>query len=189
MTSWGPGRQPNLHSKRQFDEQITTRRRENVAHGARSTPCLNLVSLSALTFIVYTRIPIPVMLVIAIWSRAWIGWWSLVPIGTVLAWTAVNPRVFSPPRSLDHWASRSVLGETYWSARKQNPLPARHRVAPLVLSVMSASGLPFLVWGLIVLDPWITAFGLVVQMAGKLWFLDRMALLYDDVSSTGLGVH
>ena len=89
---------------------------------------------------VYTRIPIPVMLVIAIWSRAWIGWWSLVPIGTVLAWTAVNPRVFSPPRSLDHWASRSVLGETYWSARKQNPLPARHRVAPLVLSVMSAAG-------------------------------------------------
>jgi hypothetical protein len=28
-----------------------------------------------------------------------------------------------------------------------------------------------------------TAFGLAVQMAGKVWFLDRMALLYDDVSS------
>jgi len=38
-------------------------------------------------------------------------------------------------------------------------------------------------WGLVVLDPWITAFGLAVQMAGTLWFLDRMALLYDDVSS------
>jgi hypothetical protein len=25
-------------------------------------------------------------------------------------------------------------------------------------------------------------FGLAVQMAGKIWFLDRMALLYDDVA-------
>ena len=99
-----------------------------------------------------------------------------------------DQRVFPAPRSLDHWASRAVLGETHWAARKQKPIPARHRVAPLVLSVISAAGLPFLVWGLIVLDPWITAFGLVVQMAGKLWFLDRMTLLYDDVSSLRLGV-
>ena len=91
---------------------------------------------------VYTRIPIPLMLVLAIWSRAWIGWWSLVPIGIVLAWTVINPRVFPPPRSLDHWASRAVLGETHWAARKQKPIPARHHVAPLVLSVISAAGLP-----------------------------------------------
>jgi hypothetical protein len=33
------------------------------------------------------------------------------------------------------------------------------------------------------------AFGLAVQMAGKLWFLDRMALLlYDDVSSAAEAV-
>ena len=137
---------------------------------------------------VYTRIPIPLMVGVAIWSRAWIGWWSLVPIGAVLVWTVANPRVFPPPRSLEHWASRSVLVETYWSARKHNPVPARHRIAPVVLSVISAGGLPFLVWGLIVFDPWITAFGLAVQMAGKLWFLDRMALLYDAVSRSGIGV-
>src|SRR6185295_7828844 len=63
---------------------------------------------------VYTRIPVPVLLVIAIWSRAWIGWWCLLPIGIVVVWTMVNPRVFPPPRSLDHWASRAVLGETAW---------------------------------------------------------------------------
>ncbi len=65
-------------------------------------------------------------------------------------------------------------------------MPARHRTAPLVLSALSAAGLPFLVWGLVVLDPWITLFGLAVQMTGKLWFLDRMALLYDDVSSAAV---
>jgi hypothetical protein len=137
---------------------------------------------------VSTRIPIPVLLVAAIWSRAWIGLWSLIPIGLVLAWTLVNPRLFPEPRSLDHWASRSVLGETVWARRKETPLPPRHRIAPLVLSAISAAGLPFLVWGLIVLDPWMTAFGVAVQSAGKVWFLDRMALLYDDVSSAAAPV-
>jgi hypothetical protein len=132
---------------------------------------------------VYTRIPIPLLLVAAIWSRAWIGWWSLVPIGLVLLWTLGNPRVFPPPRSLDHWASHAVLGETVWAKRSTTAVPKRHRVAPLVLSVISAAGVPFLVWGLVVLDPWITAFGLAVQMAGKVWFLDRMVLLYEEVSS------
>jgi hypothetical protein len=58
-----------------------------------------------------------------------------------------------------------------------------HRTAPVVLGALSAAGLPFLIWGLVVLDPWLTVFGLAIEMLGKLWFLDRMALLYDDVSS------
>lgn len=93
----------------------------------------------------------------------------------------VNPRVFPPPRAFASWASRSVLGEKYWSARKEAPIPERHTVAPLVLTAISAAGVPFWVWGLIVLGPRITAFGVAVQMLGKLWFIDRMALLYDDV--------
>jgi uncharacterized protein DUF6653 len=132
---------------------------------------------------VYTRIPIPLLLIGAIWSRAWVGWWSLAPIAACLVWTVVNPRVFPPPRTLESWASRSVMGETVWAKRKLAPIPPRHRTAPYVLSALSAAGLPFLVWGLVVLDPWITLFGLAVQTTGKLWFLDRMALLYDDVSS------
>jgi hypothetical protein len=132
---------------------------------------------------VYTRIPIPALLVAAIWSRTWIGWWSLLPIAVCLIWTVVNPRAFSPPRTLDSWASRSVMGETLSAERKSTPLPSRHRTAPVVLGALSAAGLPFLIWGLVVLDPWLTLFGLAIQMLGKLWFLDRMALLYDDVSS------
>ena len=65
------------------------------------------------------------------------------------------------------------------AGRRANP--ERHRVAPIVLSVISAVGVPFWAWGLIVVDPWITAVGVAIQMLGKLWFLDRMALLYDDV--------
>jgi hypothetical protein len=34
-----------------------------------------------------------------------------------------------------------------------------------------------------VLDPWLVLFGLAVHMAGKNWFMDRMALLYDDITA------
>jgi hypothetical protein len=134
---------------------------------------------------VYTRIPIPPLLAAAIWTRTRIGWRSLVPVGLVCAWTAINPRAFSPPRSLDHWASRGVLGETYWANRKEVPVPPRHRVAPNVLGAVSALGVPFIARGLVVRDGWMVMFGLAVQMAGKIWFIDRMALLHDDVAPAG----
>lgn len=140
---------------------------------------------------VYTRIPIPAAIAAAIWTYDWIGWWSLVPVGVVCLWTAINPTLFPPPRSLDHWASKAVLGEPYWSNRKNVPIPVRHRVAPKILLGINTVGVPFVVWGLVVLDFWMVLFGLAVHMAGKNWFLDRMALLYDDMgpqpvhSSTG----
>ncbi len=131
---------------------------------------------------VYTRIPIPALLVAAVWSRQWIGWWCLVAVGVVVVWMFVNPRVFPPPRSLDHWASRAVLGEKCWGSRRERPIPENHRVAPWVLTAMNAAGVPFVVWGVVVYDPWITLFGLAVHMAGKIWFIDRMALLYDAMA-------
>jgi hypothetical protein len=134
---------------------------------------------------VYTRIPIPPLLAAAIWTRTWIGWRSLVPVGLVCAWTAINPRVFPPPRSLDNWASKAVLGETYWANRQKVPVPGRHRVAPKVLTAVNALGLPFIVRGLVVRNAWTVLFGLAIQTAGKTWFLDRMALLYDDVAPAG----
>jgi hypothetical protein len=131
---------------------------------------------------VYTRIPAPAALVAAIWTYDWIGWWALLPTGLVCVWLAINTRVFKPPRSMDHWASKAVLGETFWAKRKEVPVPARHRVAPNVLVALNTLGIPFIVWGLVVLDVWIALFGLAVHMAGKNWFLDRMAILYDDMA-------
>ena len=131
---------------------------------------------------VYTRIPIPVLLAAAVWTREWIGWWSLAPVAAVCVWIAVNPRAFPPPAGLNAWASRSVLGETHWSARRSTAIPARHRTAPIILTAINTAGLPFIVWGLVAADFWILAFGLAVQTAGKLWFLDRMVWLYDDMT-------
>ena len=130
---------------------------------------------------VYTRIPIVAALVLAVWSRDWIGWWSLLPIALVAAWTVVNPTAFPLPRSLDHWASKAVLGERCWTNRSSVPIPAGHRRAPHVLAAISALGVPVLVWGLVVLDVWMVLTGLAVQTIGKTWFLDRMVWLYDDM--------
>jgi len=132
---------------------------------------------------VYTRIPGPALLAGAIWSRARLGRWCLVPVGVVCLWLALNPRAFPPPRSLDHWASRAVLGEVVWADRHITPVPPRHRVAPIVLTGINCLGLPFVVRGLVVRNGWAVLFGLAVHMAGKNWFLDRMALLYDDTTS------
>jgi uncharacterized protein DUF6653 len=132
---------------------------------------------------VYTRIPIPAALAAAVWTHAWIGWWALLPVGLVCLWTAINPTVFPPPQNFEHWASKAVLGEAVWADRKQVPVPERHRTAPIVLTALNTLGLPFVVWGLVVLDGWLVLFGLAVHMAGKIWFLDRMALLYDDAAA------
>jgi hypothetical protein len=132
---------------------------------------------------VYTRIPIPALLAAAISSRTRIGRRSLVPVGLVCLWTVINPRAFPAPGSLDHWASRGVLGETCWANRKEVPVPPRHRVAPNVLRAVSALGVPFIARGLVVRNVWMVLFGLAVQGAGKIWFIDRMALLHDDVTS------
>lgn len=134
---------------------------------------------------VYTRIPTVALLATAVWTRQWIGWWCLMPVAAVCLWIAVNPRAFPPPADLTAWASRSVLGETYWSARKSTPIPARHRVIPAVLTVVNTAGLLFIVWGLVASDLWILLFGLAVQTAGKLWFLDRMVWLQDDMAALG----
>jgi hypothetical protein len=110
------------------------------------------------------------------WASEGVWAQKRAPIASCLIWTAVNPLVFPPPRTLDHWASRSVMGETLWAKRKSTPLPPRHRTAAIVRSSLSAAGVAFLVWGLVVLDLRITRFGLV----------DRMALLSDDVSSVAV---
>ena len=131
---------------------------------------------------VYTRVPVPPLLAAAVWSRRWLGRWSLLPVGLVCVWAAVNPTVFPPPRTLDGWASRAVLGELVWSRRRTAPVPRRHRIAPWVLTGLNVAGLPVVVRGLVVLDGRLVVAGLAVHMTGKLWFLDRMVRLYEDVA-------
>lgn len=130
---------------------------------------------------VWTRASVMPLVILAVWSREWLGSWCLAPIVASVVWMWLNPRVFQPPRSTDNWASRGVLGERVWLNRDQVPVPAHHRVAPHVLNSITAIGTVFVVWGLVALAVWPTLLGVALIYCGKLWFLDRMAWLYQDM--------
>ena len=133
----------------------------------------------------WTRIPLLALITLAIWSRAWIGVWSLVPIGLLALWAWVNPRAFPPPSSMERWVSKAVLGERLWAARDARPVPRHHRRAPVVLSLLALVGVPFLAFGLWKLEIWPVVVGLVLVHVFKLWFLDRMVWLFEDMHDPG----
>ena len=130
---------------------------------------------------VWTRASVLPLVILAVWSRAWLGAWSWAAVVTSLTWMWANPRVFRRPKSMDNWASRGVLGERVWLNRDVVPVPERHRVVPHVLNSVTAVGTAFVVWGLIKLELWPTLFGSALIYCGKLWFLDRMVWLYEDM--------
>jgi len=76
---------------------------------------------------VWTRFGVVSLIVLAVWSRDWIGWYSLIPVGLSLVWMMVNPLFFPAPRSTRNWASRGVFGERVWSERRNVEIPAQFR--------------------------------------------------------------
>lgn len=134
---------------------------------------------------VWTRFGLLPLLALAAWSRVWIGPWWLVPLGLVVFWTWYNPRAFYPPAHTNHWASRGVLGERRFLARKTRPIPRHHEHAALLLGGISFVGIAVLVYGLMVLQAWTVMTGLVLAMGAKAWFVDRMVWLHDEVHAPG----
>ncbi|MDO9549612.1 MAG: hypothetical protein Q7J03_01435 [Methanoregula sp.] len=126
----------------------------------------------------YTVLP---LLILAFWSRVWLGWWAVIPVALALLWTWVNPRIFSPPQSLNHWTSKAVLGERVWLNRDTVPVPVYHRNVPNILSAISGIGMLFVLWGVLVFALWPTLLGMAVVYMGKSWFLDRMVWLWLDM--------
>jgi hypothetical protein len=133
---------------------------------------------------VWTRFTILPLIALAVWSRTWLGWWSLVPVAMVIVWNFVNPLLFPPPASTRNWASKAVLGERIWTDRDRIDLPAPHRSrVPDVASGYAAVGLVLLVYGLVVFDVIAVVAGILIVAGGKLWFIDRMVLLFEDVKT------
>ena len=134
---------------------------------------------------VYSRMTLLPLLSLAVWSRVWLGWGALLPIGLCIAWTWINPRLFPVPRRIDTWASEGTLGERLFL--QDDPAARRHRRAVAWLTTANALGFGVLVWGLVVLNPWITLWGLTVTMGAKLWTFDRMVWLWRDSGRNGGG--
>ena len=131
---------------------------------------------------VWSRYSVLPLLLLCIWSRLWLGWWSLLPGLLAMFWLFFNPILFKRPKSTRNWASRAVLGERVFLNRDQVPIPERHLTyLHSGLNALSAAGLLLAVWA--VIEYW--AFGAVLGVGlaylGKSWYLDRMVWLYEDM--------
>ncbi len=130
---------------------------------------------------VYSRMSILPLMTLAVFSRVWLGWGALLPIGLVVLWTWWNPRAFAPPKSTNSWAAHGTFGERVFLNRKAVPIPKHHARWAVSLGVVSGLGLVPWLWGLWQIDLGMTLFGLSLMIGGKLWFVDRMVWLYQDM--------
>jgi len=130
---------------------------------------------------VRTRYSVLPIIILAFWSRIWIGWWSIVPIIISLAWMFLNPVFFKKPKSTKRWESRSVLGERVWMNRDKVKIPEHHKIFPKILNGVSSIGMLLVIWSIIMLDTWPAILGISLAYVGKSWYLDRMAWLFEDM--------
>jgi len=132
---------------------------------------------------VWTRFAaIPAML-LAVWSRVWLGWWALVPVAVVVIWLVINPVVFRPVDEPTAWVSKAVYGEQIWLTER-NRVPVAYRTMLTRLIAAGLAGFLFIIWGLWKLDAWPTVYGATLVVFAQLWRIDRMSLLYDELQAT-----
>jgi hypothetical protein len=134
---------------------------------------------------VWTRFAVLPLLALAIWSREWIGWWSLVAVALALVFMMVNPMLFPRPRSTRNWTSKGVFGERIWADRDKVELPTQFLASrvPNVTYAIQTVGLAALVYGLVELDLLAVVTGILIAQTAKAWFIDRMVLLYEDMKA------
>ena len=133
---------------------------------------------------VRTRYCVLPFIILAFWSRAWIGWWCLIPVLLSLLWMFLNPILFPKPKSTRNWASRSVLGERVYLNRDKIDIPESHKTPLyLILNVISSIGMLIAIWAIVYYSVWGAVLGVALAYLGKSWYLDRMVWLYEMMKS------
>ena len=130
---------------------------------------------------IWTRFATMPFLIIAFWSRVWIGWYCLIPITVIVFWLIINPTLFKKPTNTNNWGAKAVLGERYWSERKRTPVPKHHHIVVIILTALQSIGGIMLIIGLYKLSISLTIIGAVIIYMSKMWFLDRMIWIYEDM--------
>ncbi len=74
------------------------------------------------------------------------------------------------------------MGERAWINQKDVPIPDHFNKIIRLLNGFSAVATVLFIYGLVVLDLKLTLLGMVLVMLLKLWFIDRMVWLYEDMS-------
>ncbi|MDE1240495.1 DUF6653 family protein [Vibrio aestuarianus] len=131
---------------------------------------------------VYSRFSILPLFTLILAFRETLGWWALFALILVSLWTWLNPRVFPVPRTTNNWASMGTFGErVYLNRHNEDVIPYHHLRMCRFIVALQIIGVPF--WCLAVYrisyEPMVlSTFWL---MFTKMWFVDRMVWLYQDV--------
>lgn len=130
---------------------------------------------------VYSRMSILPLMSLAVISRVWLGWYALVPVALVVIWIWWNPRAFGPPKTTNSWAAHGTFGERVFLNRVAIAIPSHHRQWAVGLGLTSGVGIAPWLYGLWSLNYGWVLFGLALMIGSKLWFVDRMVWLYQDM--------
>ncbi|GLZ79251.1 hypothetical protein Afil01_40580 [Actinorhabdospora filicis] len=128
---------------------------------------------------VWTRFAAIPLMLLAIWSRDWLGWWCLAPIAVVMVWLWLNPRAFPPVEEPTSWAAKGIYGEKMWLADR-SLVTGDHRGVQRLLVGLGVVALALIAWGLVALQVWPTVFGATLLIVGQLWRIDRLGRLYEQ---------
>jgi hypothetical protein len=127
---------------------------------------------------VWTRFAAIPAMIVAVWSRVWLSWWALAPVGLVMLWLVLNPFVFSPVSAPRRWVEKGIYGEQLWLSDKS--APTGHRAVLRWLIVLGLAGMAVLTYGLVALLVWPTVFGATLLSVAQLWRIDRFSLLFEE---------
>lgn len=117
----------------------------------------------------WTRILAFFLFPFPIWFQSW--WWLAV----LLLFFAINPFIFSEPKSNNNWMSHAILGEAQWTKHGiiQNDFPT-------ILNLLNGLFFFLMIYGAWSHLPEITIFSTILSSVFKLWYLDRMTFSYKN---------
>ena len=106
-------------------------------------------------------------MIAAIWSRVWLEWWALLPVGAVALWLAIDPFVFAPVEPSRSWASKGIYGAQLWLSERDR-VYGSHRTVLRSLIGVGLVKFVLLAWGLWRLLMWPTVYGATLVMLAQL---------------------
>lgn len=126
---------------------------------------------------VYTRFAAIPAAIAAGWSRVWLDWWAIAPIGSVALWLIVNPFIFKPIDTPAHWIEKGILGERLWLERSE--AAAVYKWSLRMLLLLGFVGLVGMIAGIVALNLWLAIGGALVVMVAQVVRIRCFAEVYD----------